>query len=304
MSQVQPPKERHLRLSAPASASGKTIGLWVVLIVLFVAFYNFFRSASPDGEASAPSDSGSGFSAWSLVNWLFWPVVIAFFAVLLRQGMRWWRINEKGRAYLSYGDFESAIQVFDGVARKAKGAVRAEAVVHLGLVALRRGELERALSLFTQAESSQLLAQHPGLSPTLPGLLSFCESLLGDLAAARKWLEVAHARGAQVASGYSLLAEVALLCREGHLAAAAKIVDTRWREAERSSVWETKVLRLLKAFALDGLEAAEHETARYEALAGLRPFRRGELDLLAADWPKLRDFMTGEGLTGSATAVA
>jgi hypothetical protein len=131
-------------------------------------------------------------------------------------------------------------------------------------------------------------------------LLSICESLLGDLGAARRWLGTAHQRGGEGGGpAYSLVAEALLLCREGHFAAAAKAVDARWREAERSSVWETKVLRVLKAFALDGVDPVVHEVAIYEALAGLRPVQRGQLDLLAGNWPKLADFMAERGLISS-----
>ena len=60
-----------------------------------------------------------------------------------------------------------------------------------------------------------------------------------------------------------------------------------------------KALRLLKAFSLHEMDAVAHERSIYVALAGMKPWWRGELEGLAASWPKLADFMAEQGIVAT-----
>lgn len=283
------PKESHLRVRSRSPASVASIVTWGVLIFCFLALYTpSFRSIA----AELP------------VLPLLMVLIAAQWVFRYRRNRRWTRLHERGTARLRLGDNEGAVRDLDEAARRSGGAPRALAVYNLGVCALQqRGDIARALELFSAAEQSgQLLTTYPAAHAATASLIATCLALQGDLTAARRWLEEALRRSGGTAMSMSLLAEVIVLCREGHFGAAAKIIDSRWREAEQAGAWVMKALRLLKAFALRELDPVAHERGIYVALAGMKPWWRGELDGLAASWPKLADFMTERGLSTAAVA--
>ncbi|WP_164018048.1 hypothetical protein [Pyxidicoccus trucidator] len=288
MTELPLPKERHLRPFA--SSPLKKVAGWVILVVLFVFFYNLF---SQGNEALRERLTPGFYIPLAAVTFLG---LFGFFFLRLR---RWSTLYNRGISFYGAGNEREAAGCFEEAARRStNGVQRSVSVAMLGQCILALGEPGRALELFGTTERARNLKWGiPAAHRWMPNLIATCGAVLGDTASARAWLEEGRKRLGDTPPMYALLPEVVILCREGHYPVAVKTVDARWAEADASGGRDVRRLKLLKAFALDAQDASAHAAAIQDALAAAQPVRPGDFEALTAQWPELRTFMERRGLS-------
>ncbi|MFP2930813.1 tetratricopeptide repeat protein [Pyxidicoccus sp. 3LG] len=293
MTELPLPKERHLR-PYESSPLAKVAG-WGVLVFLFVFFYNLFSRGGTSLRESLPP----GFAPVAAGG-----VFLGLFGFFFFRMRRWMTVYHRGVSFYGAGNEREAAVCFEEAARRGtNGVQRSVSVAMLGQCLLALGEPGRALELFGSAERARNLKRSlPAAHRWIPNLVATCGAALGDMAAARAWLEEGRKRLGDTPPMYALLPEVMVLCREGHYGVAVKTVDTRWAEADASGGRDVRRLKLLKAFALEAQDASAHAEAIHDALVATQPVRPGDFEVLTAQWPELRAFMERRGLSASRAA--
>jgi hypothetical protein len=293
----RPPEE------SSAVSTGFRWARWFVLLILFVAIYNFYSRRDP-GEDVGPEPARPE-ASWVEVlgRWSSILIFCAGFAGVVaytRAVQRWNVLNLTGLNHLEERELQQAERSFTQLWRKGLFSYAATGQYNLGVCKLMAGQPEQALELLTRVEASGKLGSKMTFPGVVPDQISLCHGVLGNVAEARRWLEEAKRRRGELPYDFSLMPESVLLCREGRFDAVVPTVDGRWREAEAAGAGQVKQLRLLKAFALDRLGA---EAERAEQLAALKPFRPGEFDYLGTRWPELRAFIESNGLSAPAPSA-
>lgn len=203
---------------------------------------------------------------------------------------------ENGVRRLQAGDLAGAAQDFEEAARKDVGPLRALAVHHLALARTLQGELEGAAQLWEAVDASRQLYNAPVLQEAIQDEVALCRALLGQLPEAKVALARGAARRQRSPGNLAVLPEAVILLRSGHPAAAAKLLETRWREVEAPGGAYTRMARLVRALALEGLEDGRHRASVADAIAGARPVAPEDLAPLCARWPEMESFLRGKGL--------
>lgn len=290
-----PPPPKHLR---PRWLPPKTLGLWLVLVVTFVFFYNFF-AAKPEGAEA----QGVGAAAIPLV---MVGVFVAFFALHFTGARRWMRVHNQGLAHFTSGNVAQARPVFEQALKLASNnAQRGMTLYNLGASQLNLGLTEEALATFSAVEATWSLRLYaPILRRMTPNAIALCYAQLGDVAAARAWLaEDARRRGNEPPIA-GVLPELLVLCRERHFAAAARTAADRFTEVEALGGRAPYRARLLHAYALDALDPQAHAAEVAELLGALRPVRPGDFEPLTQRFPELAAFVERHRLAAAARPAA
>jgi tetratricopeptide (TPR) repeat protein len=227
-------------------------------------------------------------------------------AWFLRRGARDYR---RGCSLWELGLAQKAQPYFLAAARMSFGRHRAAALAWVGLCLLHRGEYVRAVATLEPLMGRALPRSMRPLWAALPGHLSLCLALLGDVVQAHRWLEEAHRR-CEGTDASVIVPEAALLCREGYFGAALQRLEDGWPLLE----WERCLYdraRLLREFARWRLWPNSYERECFVDWMLLAPFREEELDFFDEHWLDLAFFMsgaqslyrryTGEGRSGAAT---
>lgn len=305
------------------------LALWVILIVLFVFFYELFsrppasavREAQraseargdtpseeePEALAEADADSAPPPTEWTrFLPMLVVPAALGFGALLWKRARRWMRAHNDAVALFTAGRVAEAVPAFEQAVKLAPHQVqRALSTYALAGCLAEVHRIQEALGAYSAVDAMPRLAAHaPMLHRALPNAVASCYAKLGEIASARTWLgEGARRSGGQPPVG-ALLPEVLVLCREGAFPAAARAAAERYPEAESMSARDARRVRLLQAYALHAVDAQAHAPQVAELLAGVKPVRVGDLEPLTAHWPELAAFVTERGLTPAGREAA
>ncbi|QSQ21130.1 hypothetical protein JY651_38965 [Pyxidicoccus parkwayensis] len=231
-------------------------------------------------------------------------VVCVFCAVIIIRNRRWVQAMDEAARKFDAGDLAGAVRGYETAVRRAtRSGERIRSTYLLGGCHHVAGDVESALRvlepLFRKGGSWEVPAVHS----SLPIILSICHTLRGDVATARDLLKEAERRLGAGLHGTLLLPEVFLLCRESHFAAALRVLELRWKEAEAGDVRNYKLLRLLRAFALSELGNPDSQALASDALSGLQPFTPGAFDPLGASWPQMKSFLEAHALSSRSQAA-
>lgn len=212
------------------------------------------------------------------------------------------RENDDAVALLNAGDVAKAESTFEHLIRKSRAnpGYNALFVYNRGVAFLRRGEFDRAISLFHAVlDSGWLNSSRMPFRPLLFSGLATAHALRGDLHAAQHWLHQAHATVSHAKRGALLLADAIVAVRTGRPRDALAMMDAGWAQAEGVlSAIQVRTLRLLRAFAMEQLPPApglDEEIQRQ--LLAVRPFPPGAYDYVGASWPEFAHFLRRHGLT-------
>lgn len=222
-------------------------------------------------------------------------VAAATLGYLLWTIRRFNRQHAQGMEYLATHQYKLAASTFSRAARlPVNAALQAHAVYHVGVAANRGGEVDRALSIFTNLWRTRALrASGLGqLRAHLPFVVSMTYARLGDVNAASMWLAAgrkdlpadwAHQRS-------DVVAEAWLCARRGDPSRAADLMAEHWRALEESTPAATmRHHRLFRAFVMEGAGAPAADVDGM--LAGCRPHAPQDLAQLAESWPEFRAFL-------------
>ena len=222
------------------------------------------------------------------------------------------RDNDDGVALLVAGDLDEATRVLDELCHRTRSmpSLHSLFVYNRAVAHLERGELDRAIALFSAVLHAGWIGHRGSLSVYYPAVLAklaITEALRGQLEQADGWRARAHAATSAPKRGGLLLVDAVVESRLGHFARVVELVEDGWSRAENLvTARQLRSIRLMQAYALERLSTADYravsrETDLQRAVQSLRDGKRGELDFLAVAWDELGAFLRRHRLDGSAT---
>lgn len=202
-----------------------------------------------------------------------------------RRLSRWRRELEDAFASLDSGDFDAAEDAFRRIALRQSHPALRSASADFGYLALRRGDYQTALAIYSRTWRTQGLP--PALRANVCGNIAFCYAAMGELDAAARWLPdpatLVMPGGAAV-----------IRCRQGRFADALELSMPSLEPWQRPFLrHEQRLLYLMHAFALDRLGETDDVVGAHLQVA--RPAFAGEFDYLTANWPELTEFLCDRG---------
>jgi hypothetical protein len=276
----------------------RTVLLWLLLILMFVAIYQFLGGGSAPRHAHTPPSPTCEPSWWSSVAPVGVPIAIigAFILLMWRQLRGTSKFNNKlepGLLALADGDLGRAAEVFTAVAHEFRKQTAYAAAAKVSLVTAwsRQGQLQKAIEAAIDVERAPglLFGSEVRLHASIH--LATLYALRGDVATARRWCESARQRLARAqnrtyAAAILRLAEVLVLARAGERQEALRALERDWRRLEESLTATTmKKALVLRAFCAVG-DANRGSTGPWLSLV-----RKGELQWMAVEWPELQAFL-------------
>jgi hypothetical protein len=219
---------------------------------------------------------------------LVWAAAAAMRGVL--RWSRWSRDYRHGCHLLRMGGgLLQAEDCFRRAARSASGTRQTAALVGAGVCRMELGGYAEAAAVLEPLMARRLPRSMRMDALILPGHLALCLAMLGETSRAKRWLAEAHARlGGRVS--FVVLPEVAILCREGHLGAALKLMEACWPVL----MAEGRVcvrLRLFRAYAQWKVDPERNTDFVHMTLLSLSPVPEREMAFCREHWPVLADFM-------------
>ena len=208
---------------------------------------------------------------------------------LLRLGRRWRYYNQACLLLGEGGENQRAEALFRRAARGLYGTHRTAALAGVGLCRMQRGGYAEAAAVLEPLMAQRLPRAMRLDEVVLPGHLALCLAMLGETSRARHWLGVAHERfGGRVT--FLVLPEVAILCREGHLGAALKMMEDCWPVLMADGRVCSRI-RLFRAFAQWKVDPECNTDFIFMTLLSLAPLPEWEMAFCREHWPVLADFM-------------
>ncbi|WP_375767667.1 hypothetical protein NR798_39245 [Archangium gephyra] len=202
---------------------------------------------------------------------------------------RWSRSYRHACELLTTGGLPQAEEHFQRAARSASGVFRTAALAGVGVCRMQRGAYAEAAAMLEPLMGQRLPRSMRLEEIALPGHLALCLAMLGDTARARHWLGEAHERfGGRVT--FLVLPEVAILCREGHVGAALKMMEDCWHLLMTDGRVCSR-MRMFRAFAQWKVDPERNTDFVFMTLLSLAPVPEAELAFCREHWPVLADFM-------------
>jgi tetratricopeptide (TPR) repeat protein len=250
------------------SGSLRVIALWVVLIVLFIAFYNFFN----------PHGSLPGWSTWFPL--LVMAVVVAFSVRAGKRVQQGTRLNAEGNMLMARGRVVAALEKFEAARPLFKNQSQDVLAFNVGLCHLLLWQLEAAEREFQRARSAAQLSAD--VRPLIPTRLALVAALRGEVGEAHERLEEARTAGGE-GDPLLVLTEGVLACRRGDWAQARMLLEGP----------TTHVLGGPLRGLRDALLAwsVERTTGERRYVDPVTVFGEASTDKLREAWPELVSFL-------------
>ena len=259
-------------------------GLWLGLVLLFVPA---FLVASRREEGTPPSIV--------LMLFVFALLLVVMVLLFLRKRLLGaLTLNGEAVRLINVGRVgEATTKLSQAIAAvRLNPTYKVLFIYNLQVVRFRQGALEESVSIM-EGMIADGWFDVKALVPSYPVAVSTVilgRMLLGDLDAGARWLRIAGERVPEKLRGVLIPGIVVQQLRSGKAEEALETIDGRWSEVElTSSLHGMKVLRILRAFAMQSMELPDHDVE--QNLACVRPFGKGEFDHLALAWPELRTFL-------------
>jgi hypothetical protein len=134
--------------------------------------------------------------------------------------------------------------------------------------------------------------------------LAACTALQGLVEDAKHWRKLAHDNISDAKRGQLLAVDALVDGRSGALGDLVQRVDDTLPRAENLlTASQLRLIRLLKAFALEGLEVSRYRGESHRAeidhcLATGRPSQPNELKHVVDHWPEFQQFLQMHGVVG------
>ncbi|AKJ02958.1 hypothetical protein ATI61_113149 [Archangium gephyra] len=266
----------------PQRSAAKTIALWIALICLFVAFYNY--------------ESGNLLRAWRMgktgLSVLFSALLCLALVDQLRQ--QWRNRRQEGPAPEAVqledrGQLEEAARQWEALANQAprESGAWVDFTLRQAWVFLRLGRGQP----FAQLLEPLLSPQDTRERALAHSLLALANAMRGNLPRAESLLAGLEDEGALRGVVGGLSTQV-LLSRRGQFEDALALAVPPWDIVDAHCRHHRHLWALLRAFALANLPPTpERERQARRTQAELRELRPGELDYFVEQWPELRAFL-------------
>ena len=275
-------------------AMGRTIAIWLLLIVMFIALYALLSAPEP-----YPQVETRGYSGW-------WIAVAVAITVALVLGLVVWivvgtkRYNQRqapGLTAIAEGDFAHAATLFEALARRYRANPNFAAVArhNQGYALMLAGDTAAAVGILLGVERTPGLANE-SVRRKAALQLGRCFALAGDVDKAQRWLEATRARPAGATDpvhDQALLdaLEGLVLCRRGKLDEARAYYEQAWpRLCSYLPVNKMAEVWLLRAFAVAAGSTPRDAGAAEPWLRLVRSTSPDIVDRITARWPELATF--------------
>lgn len=305
----------------PKKNTKKTLALWVLLILLFLALWQFL-SPSNDGGSSAhrvaraappPAEPSS---LWTSLVPTVLPIALVVFLFILfvrayRQNDAFNVAQEPGRLALAHKRFGEAIELFRATLplfAKQPG-YRAVATLNVAEALLKAARLDEALATCAEIERSRTMLLGSGVRTRLATVTALLYTLKGDVPLAERWAGEARVRIAKNKddrighAAWLCLVEATLACRKGDAPGAVRLLDERWLELRYALAADAmRTVEIVRAFAeAGGGVRASNSVA--ERLVRVEPVVKGEFAWLGVAWPEMNAFLAATVDAGEAAAA-
>jgi hypothetical protein len=297
---------------APKNSGVKRLALWVVLVVMFLAIWQFL-APDPKKPSGPPLPACEPSPMWLTV--LPYVVVFGLLFLLLRRFYRSYGeslefnvAQEAGRLALAERRFGAAFDVFRrNEAAYAKKPPYAVAVaLALGNAQLFAGNLEDAAATLAKVERSRFVLFSSATRTMAAVHLAFVQALSGQLDAAERWCAEARARITKNKddrldyAARLCLAEAVVALRRGRSAEASALMTENWNTMREVLNGNTmRAAEVLRAFA-EAAGGVRASNTVAERLVRVEPVVPGEFAFLGVGWPEMRAFLAAHHLDAPA----
>lgn len=261
------------------SSSVKTIGVWVVLMVMLVAIYQIFSVPPAEGTDAATASTGSQTSWWSIfAGWLPIVFIFLFFIFFLRAQQKKHADTHEGVRLLNQGRYSQALELFERYRKRQPS--QPVGPFNVGSTRLQLWKLESALTELEAAKklNATKIAQ---LRALLPEHLALTHALLGRAGDARR--ELSEIPAGTGDPGRLALVEAILAARSGDAASARTRLSAF--EVKQMSGTVGAFARTLDAWCIERLTGELRHVDRVALFGEASP------DELRKHWPELVAFV-------------
>ena len=295
--------------TAPKKSGMKVLILWVVLIMMFLAIWQFLSPSDGSRAARQEPQPECVTSFWSSTAITLVPLLVVFLLVIVflrayRQNLDFARAQEAGRMAMAQRRFVQASELFAAtLPRFAKQPnYRYSVMLNVAEAELHAGRLDGALAACAEIERSRRFVLGSAVRVRVATLTALVYAIRGELQSAERWTADARLRIARskeerlVPSAQLCLAEAVVACRKGAPTEAIALLDRTWNELRYSlSADAMRLVETVRAFAeaQAGLRASNTVAER---LVRVEPVGPGELSFLGVGWPEMSAFLSAHGL--------
>ncbi len=295
-----------------AKRARRTLLLWVLLILMFLAIWQFLQPGPSASHQATPPPPPCEATMWSAVSgWAipFGAFLLLFFVFMRAYGqnVEFARSTEPAARALAERRFGDAAKLYTGLiaSNKKKPAYQSSARASLAFAELMGGRLAAAIEVYAQVERAQGVLFSSGVRTTASTWLAFAYALRGDVPAGQKWATEARRRLTKnndnrlSYASQMCLAEAALAIRAGEAERGVSLLDAGWLNLRESMTANTmRVAEVLRAFAESSRGPRGYNVVE-ERLTRVEPVVPGEFDFLGVEWPEMRAFLAAHKLGGA-----
>lgn len=247
----------------------RTVVLWVVLVVLFIAFYSFFR------QPGAPLPDLSGWATTLVVVGL----ALGLGAFVFKKSQKGWTLNAEGSTLIARGRVVAALEKFEAARAQLKNQGQGVIPFNVGVCRLELWQLDVAAREFATALGIKEVS--PQVRGLIPVRLALILGLQGNLRVAEERL--AEARAADAEDPLLVLASGVIACRREDWAQARALLEG---PATHSLGGPMRGLRdALLAWSVERL------TGERRYVDPITVFGEASTDKLREAWPALVQFL-------------
>jgi hypothetical protein len=297
----EPPKKSNAK---------RTLLLWVLLIFIFLAIWQFLSPAStPPSHASEPRMCPCDDAGWTSSAWYSLPTVGVFAIVFLV--MRQFRAplafnaSQEG-AMLAFAQrrFAEATELYRSTAATLSKTPLYQAVgnYNLAYAELWAGRLEDAIQTLARVERTFGSPRATGVRFLAANTLILANGLAGDLDTAERWADDTRKRIAKTAdsrlnaASQLCLGEAVVALRRGRVADALTSLESNWLSLRHGLNANTmRIAEILRAFAEAHGGVREYNTVG-ERLIRVEPVSTHEFAFLGVRWPEMQEFLVAHRL--------
>lgn len=255
-------------------SSYKTIALWIGLILLFVAFYQYFGATQPHWARNAREPEPVWVTAVPVGAMV---VVFGVLFVVFRRTAKRNALSVEAVGLMNQGRYSEALAKFEEFRRQSPKHPLSPYNVGVANLALWR--VEEAAKDFDAADA--LAKQQPYLKEAIPPFAAVASALLGKPELAKQWLSRLDPKKGD--RPLALLAEGLLACRAGD-DAGARATLTRF-EVKQLGGFHAALAIAVSAFCL------ERQSGELKPVDKVALFGETGPERLKALWPELAEFV-------------
>ena len=292
----------------PKKSATKTLVLWVVLIVMFLAIWQFLTpsGAAPPKPELPPCESSPSYAAlWvGVAAMALFVFVYRWFMKTYAQSLEFNVAQEPARLAIAERRFDAALEIFARTrhAYAKKPAYEASASLALGHAQMSAGRLDQAIETLATVERGRKVLFSSAVRTLAAAHLAFAQALAGQLEASERWATEARSRLGKNRddridyAARLCLAEAVVMLRRGRPEDASALLEKNWtvmREVLNGNTM--RVAEVLSAFA-ESARGVRQSNTMAERLVRVEPVRPGDFTFLGVQWPEMQAFLAAHGL--------